>query len=243
MKHKQTSVRTIKKNISKVLESSSDHRELLELTQKSLLKLINALFSFLYHKNPVIKWNTVIAMGAAVSELADQDMESARNIIRRLMWNLNDESGGIGWGSVEAMGEILAVNAALAREYASVLLSYGREDGNYQEHELMQRGVLWGIGRLYEARPEITGKEAAEHIIPYIKSNDATVRGLAARVLGILEYDKSRSELELLTGDETPVQLFLKNRQITSTVKEQAEKALERIKNRKHIIPLEGSEE
>lgn len=229
---KNTSVRTIKKNLSKVLEASSDHRELLKLTQKSVLKLINALFSFLYNKNPVIKWNTVVAMGAAVSELAEEDMESARNIIRRLMWNLNDESGGIGWGSVEAMGEILAVNEALAREYASVLLSYGREDGNYQEHELMQRGVLWGIGRLCEARPDIMGIKAAEHIIPYTKSNDAIVRGLAARVLGILEYKESCSELELLTGDETPIQLFLNNSHIVSTVKEQAEKALERIRNR-----------
>ena len=231
MKNKQTSVRTIKKNIPKVLESSSDHRELLKLTQKSLLKLINALFSFLYHKNPVIKWNTVVAMGAAISELADQDMEPARNIIRRLMWNLNDESGGIGWGSVEAMGETLAMNEALAREYASVLLSYGREDGNYQEHEFMQRGVLWGIGRLCEARPGITGREIAEHIIPYIKSNDAIVRGLAARVLGIIEHKESCSELELLTGDETPVQLFLNNIHIVSTVKKQAETALEKIRN------------
>ena len=231
MNDKQASVRTIKKNISKVLESSSDHRELLKLTQKSLLKLINALFSFLYHKNPVIKWNTVVAMGAAVSELADQDMEKTRNIVRRLMWNLNDESGGIGWGSVEAMGEILAVNEALALEYAPLLLSYGREDGNYQEHELMQRGVLWGICRLCEAMPGITGKQAAEHIIPYTKSNDATVRGLAARVLGILEYKESCSELELLTGDETPIQLFLNNRHIVSTVKEQSEKALEKIRN------------
>lgn len=231
MNNKQASVRTIKKRLSKALESSSDHKELLKLTQKSLLKLINALFSFLYHKNPVVKWNTVVAMGTAVSKLADQDMESARNIIRRLMWNLNDESGGIGWGSVEAMGEILAVNDALALEYAPMLFSYGREDGNYQEHELMQRGVLWGIGRLHEARPDIAGKETAEHIIPYTKSNDPIVRGLAARVLGILKHKEPCSELELLTGDETPIQLFLNNRHIVSTVKEQAEKALKKIRN------------
>lgn len=236
MKNKQASVRTIKKNISKVLESSSDHRELLKLTEKSLLKLINALFSFLYHKNPVIKWNTVAAMGAAVSELAEENMESARNIIRRLMWNLNDESGGIGWGSVEAMGEILALNDSLAREYSPVLLSYGREDGNYQEHELMQRGVLWGICRLCEARPNIREKKVAEHIIPYTKSSDPIVRGLAARVLGILEFEKYTSELESLKGDETPVQLFINSKEIVSTVKEQAENALERIRNREHKV-------
>jgi HEAT repeat protein len=231
VENKQTSVRTIKKRISRILESSSDHRELLKFSENSLLKLINALFSFLYHKNPVIKWNAVVAMGAAVSELAEEDMESARNIIRRLMWNLNDESGGIGWGSVEAMGEILAMNEALAKEYAPVLLSYGREDGNYQEHELMQRGVLWGIGRLCEAGQGNIGKETAEYIIQYTGSNDAVVRGIAARVLGYLKYERSCSELESLTLDESPIQLFVNKRLIKSTVKEQAEKALEKIKN------------
>lgn len=231
MKKKQTSVRKIKKDISKVLESTSDYRELLKFTEKSLLKLINALFSFLYHENPVIKWNTVLAIAGTVSELAEKDMESARNIIRRLMWNLNDESGGIGWGSAEAMGEILAMNKDLAREYASILLSYGREDGNYQEHALMQRGVLWGIGRLYQARPEIIERDMAEHIIPYVKSDDATVRGLAAWVLGIIKYEKAYSELETLIEDEESIQVFLNNNHITTTVKKQAEEALKRIRD------------
>jgi hypothetical protein len=58
--------------------------------------VINTLFSFLYNSDPAIKWNAATAMGAAVARLAHEDTESARVIIRRLMWNLNDESGGIG---------------------------------------------------------------------------------------------------------------------------------------------------
>jgi hypothetical protein len=46
-------------------------------------------------------------MGEVMAHLADKDMESARVIMRRLMWSLNDESGGIGWGAPEAMGEIV----------------------------------------------------------------------------------------------------------------------------------------
>ena len=63
-------------------------------------------------------------MGQVVSNLADTDMESARVIMRRLIWNLNDESGGIGWGSPEAMGDIMACHERLAGEYHRLLVSY-----------------------------------------------------------------------------------------------------------------------
>ena len=176
LERKKESFRALKIKTHSILESSCDYNDLLELSGGSLIRLINLLFSFLYHKNPVIKWNAVTAMGSAVSALAETDMESARNIIRRLMWNLNDESGGIGWGSVEAMGEILSKNKDLALEYSSVLLSYARKDGNFQEHELMQRGVLWAIGRFCQAWPELLEETAIKHIMPFLESEDAHVR-------------------------------------------------------------------
>jgi len=54
--------------------------------------------------------------------------------MRRLMWNLNDESGGIGWGNPEAMGEILACHEALANEYAPI---------SYPMHEKMGTISNW----------------------------------------------------------------------------------------------------
>ncbi len=78
---------------------------------------VNFLFSFFYDKEEIIKWRAIAAFGRVVSMLADQNMESARVIMRRLMWNLNDESGGIGWGSPEAMGEITALHPGLAKNF------------------------------------------------------------------------------------------------------------------------------
>ena len=95
-------------------------------------------------------------MGYAVDELARADREAARVVMRRLMWNLNDESGGIGWGVPEATGEIMARNPVLAEEYASILISYLREDGNFLEMEPLQCGILWGLHRLNTCRPGIS---------------------------------------------------------------------------------------
>jgi hypothetical protein len=223
---KQASIRTLKKNITSILRSPDFKPEHLKFPGSSSKLVVNALFSLLYNEDPTIKWNAVVSMGAAVSDLAEKDIEAARIVMRRLMWNLNDESGGIGWGSPEAMGEILASNSTLAREYSSILLSYIREDGNFQEHPLMQRGVLWGIGRLCESRQELFLDIAWPHVIPLLNSEDTGVRGLAVWVLGLLGADKARSPLEALRGDENHLEIYKDHAIRKYRVKDLAEEAL-----------------
>ena len=60
-------------------------------------------------------------MGASLARLADADMEAARIVMRRLLWSLNDESGGIGWGAPESMAEAMCRHQGLALEYAHML--------------------------------------------------------------------------------------------------------------------------
>jgi hypothetical protein len=177
--------RAFKKKVQGLLKSVDLDQAIGELQRFPPQKVINPLFSFLHHTDQDIKWAAIKAMGAIVAGMADADMESARVIVRRLMWNLNDESGGIGWGSPEAMGEILANHERLAEEYAHVLLSYARKDGNYLELPVLQRGLLWGIKRLSEVRPHLV-QEAAPYLSTYLQSGDAEVRELAEQVLNTL---------------------------------------------------------
>ena len=156
-----------------------------ELCGLPLRAAVNPLFSCIQQGDEKVKWAAVKAMGAVVAKLADQDMEAARIIVRRLMWNLNDESGGIGWGSPEAMGEILARHRGLAGEYAHILISYIREDGNYLENQVLQEGALWAIGRVAEIYPDLVG-HAVPYLLAQMDSPSSTHRGLAARALGLL---------------------------------------------------------
>jgi hypothetical protein len=199
-----------------------------EIRQMPARQVINPLFSFLHHGDERAKWAAVQAMGAVVAQLAEQDMEAARVVLRRLMWNLNDESGGIGWGSPEAMGEILARSKALAEEYAPILLSYTRLNGNYLEHELLQRGLLWGIGRLARTRPGFL-ENASPHLTPYLRSKDPTVRALAAKIMGLLGIEGARPDLERLTGDLSEVSFWDDGRRFKGRVKEVAEGALAKL--------------
>jgi hypothetical protein len=104
------------------------------------------------------------------------------------MWTLNDESGGIGWGSPEAMAEAMARHRGLAKEYISILFSYIREDGNFLEYEPLRRGALWGIRRLSQVYPELLKKlDAVKYIRPYSDSDDPLSRELSLQTLKNLE--------------------------------------------------------
>lgn len=186
---------------------------------------VNPLFSFFHAREELVRWRAVTAMGIVVCRLADQDMESARVVMRRLMWNLNDESGGIGWGSPEAIGEITAGHCRLADEFSSILVSYIDPNGNYLEHELLQRGVLWGIGRLAHARPLHAGP-AAPFLSAFFDSPDPSLRGTAIWAIGPILEDAAQPLLKARLKDSASLAVYRETHMTTATVAELAAEAL-----------------
>ncbi len=211
MTKKKTGVRQLKKKILELLNHVDFEKGLKEICRLPAKQVVSPLFSFFYHKNQLIKWRAITAMGVVVSSLAEHNMEAARIVMRRLIWNLNDESGGIGWGSPEAMGEIMARHSRLAEEYHKILISYIMPDGNFIEHEVLQRGVLWGLGRLAHARPHLI-KDSAKLLLPYMESQDPTLRGLAAWTVGIFNCKTTNMLLKRLEGDEAILTIYLDGR-------------------------------
>jgi hypothetical protein len=197
----------LKKAVFKFLSHADVDESLAQIRQLPGKKSVNALMSFFYSGETIIRWRAISAMGMVVADIAKADMESARVVMRRLMWNLNDESGGIGWGSPEAMGDIMARSGPLNKEYAHILRSYLNPAGNYLEHEMLQRGVLWGHGRLAHARPQSIEK-AAPFISPFLKSHDPIHRGLAAWTLAALDRGLTESERFELAQDHRVFTLY-----------------------------------
>jgi hypothetical protein len=226
--------RDLKRKVLALLQKDNFEQSFDELCQLPARQVINPLFSFLLSTNEEIRWRTITAMGAVVAKLADKDMESARVIMRRLMWSLNDESGGIGWGAPEAMGEIIACHEGLAKEYANVLISYVREDGNFLEYEPLQRGAVWGIGRVAQTRPDLV-QDAVPHICLFLGSPDVTVRGVAVWTLGLLGAELARPRLETLLQDNREISLFLDGELVLRPLSDLAKDALARI-DKKEIL-------
>jgi hypothetical protein len=217
------------KQFLRELLSAKDIRTSIEtICQYPPRQSVNFLFSFFYDKEENIRWRAIAAFSRVVSMLADENMESARVVMRRLMWNLNDESGGIGWGSPEAMGEITALHPRLAKEFSGILRSYIRPDENFLEHEMLQRGVIWGIGRLAEIRPDCL-PQTDRYLFPFLESGDKYHRGFAAWALGNLKSRMAAASLERLMEDKNEI-LFFNDLQLKSlTVGMLAEAALSKL--------------
>jgi hypothetical protein len=229
MSRHQTSSRQLKTRIRKLLLQKNPESGLAQIGRMPARKAINPLFSFLCSPDELLKWRAVAAMGEVVDRLAGTDMESARVIMRWYMWQLNDESGGIGWGCPEAMGEIMARNDNLADEFWCILISYIRPDGNYLEHEVLQRGVLWGVGRLAHARPKLL-KASVEYLHPYMQSGDPHLRGLASWAAGALQNKNTASILNGLKDDSAKLSIYLDGHIKRHSVGELAKKALQMVK-------------
>ncbi len=148
-------MRRVKQQVYELLLMSDEKKAIEELLKIPPAQSINPLFSFIQSTNEQIKWRSVRAMGKVVAQMAFSNIESARVVMRRLMWSLNDESGGIGWGAPEAMGEIMAQDKRLADEYYKILLSYIDEDGNFLEHEPLRKGAIWAVERISKRYPTL----------------------------------------------------------------------------------------
>ncbi|GFH62551.1 MAG: hypothetical protein ZNDK_0322 [Candidatus Desulfovibrio kirbyi] len=105
-----------------------------------------------------LKHRAASALAQTTTRLTAAQPENGRNIVRRLMWHMNEDSGNIGWGIPEAFGEILAADELLSKEYHNILFSYiintGKSD-NYCGNSALRCSCYWAVGRLAEARPQL----------------------------------------------------------------------------------------
>ena len=162
-------------------------------------------------------------MGTLGTRVGKRNMEQARILLRRIMWNLNDESGGIGWGSPEAMGEILCQNSKLAEEFKSILFSYLEPGGNFIEHEMLQRGVLWGVGTYLGSNSKDMNPETQERLSQHLLSQDVVKRVYALRALFNAKHFDNHPIPENIMADNQEVNIFINWHFITTSASAMAQ--------------------
>ncbi len=200
--------RKLKQTIREILETETLHEGVKRVLFFPYSATVGPLISFFCSKDPLVKWKAVSVLGSVTAKIAETDPDYARVIMRRLMWSLNDESGGIGWGVPEAMGEIMALSDLLAGEYQKILVSYISPGANFIEVPALQKGALWGIGRLASTRPHYLNY-AIPALPKFFDSEDPAIRGLSA--FALLAIDASmRATIPLnLINDPSPIEYYL----------------------------------
>jgi HEAT repeat protein len=174
---------------------SKDFEGILEIARRER-RLVRTLLSLLYDAEPLVRWRAVTAVG----KLAAAEPEKVRPLVQRFVWWMNEESGGIGWSSGPALGEIGRMAPGLLRDTAKVL-------AHFRAERMILAGVFWGCGRLAATYPEEV-QEVVPDLAAYLADPDPEIRGQVAWALGEAGDDRARKGLESLLDDEEEILLY-----------------------------------
>ncbi len=182
----------------------NDQDQILTLAKKNK-RILSYLTALTYDPEDLVAWRAISALGTAASWFAVHDLEHLRIHLRRLMWLLNDESGGIGWRAPEAMGEIISACPQHLGEFIPILVSV--LDMEPEDAPPFRAGALWAIGRLAQVVPQAL-TDAVPKILPYLSDPNAQTRGMAVWCLLQMKGTAGINNLEELLRDNEPVLLF-----------------------------------
>lgn len=185
--------------------------------------VIRRLISLAYDKDDVMGWRAIEAMGYVAGELSKQRIDIVRDTIRRLLWSMGEESGGIGWSAAEMLGEIIRSNPDEFSDIIPILWSFRGE-------EMFRPGVVWAMGRIAEVRPDLVGF-ISKDLRPMMTDNDPAVRGYAARVTGILSNRNFMEDIKGLQNDSNTIIFYQNGALQKRTVGEIANEAIKKLDN------------
>jgi len=152
----------------------------------------------LYSPEDRLRFQAALDLGAYAEEQWETNPEPVRELLRRLSWSLNEESGATGWGAPEAIGEIAARIPEMEKLYGSVFPGYLSHAEVFLDNAVLDTGALWAIGRL--GAGSSADVPALDKELPrFLRSDAASVRGAAIFAI----HRMSRSGLRGLLIDST----------------------------------------
>ncbi len=161
-------------------------------TNKQALALLT---TFLFDRDEVVRWRAIEFLGIYASELAKTDLESVREIARRMLWGMNDESGILMWHAGEVLAEIIINVPQLKDEYSKMLPPL-------MELEPFQRGIHWAMAAVAQENKGIFEGEQSL-LLESLSNKDPYIRAMAVICLSSMKESEAEKELEELQDDDS----------------------------------------
>jgi hypothetical protein len=219
----------IKRTIQHALEQN-DLEEIASLAQRNR-RVISTLIRMAYDKETLAGWRAIQAIGRVAKALVKTDEEFLRVTMRKLLWSLSDESGGIGWSAPEILGEIVSA----APEKFSDIIPLIAEVYEVEER-VFRPGIVYALARIAEIAPErVAGYQKL--IILSLTDKEPLVKVNALKLverlwdvicknnIWTLEYrDRVLKAISNLINDRGVAWIYLNDRFIDIEVGEKAKK-------------------
>jgi hypothetical protein len=163
-------------------------------------RAVKYIYSLLY-TDQIEKWYAVEAFGYLAKKFAREDIQFYRDIIRRLLWMMNDEGGNSNWSAPETIGEIIYNQPELFGDLAPMMISAALEE------DFFHRGMLWAVNRFGHLLPHEVEKFSDE-LIDFLTSEDPEKRGLAASAVGSIGLKQAKDWLNKLVDDKEVIKIY-----------------------------------
>lgn len=211
---------SVKAEVKKLLDAK-EFDKIADLSEREK-RVVRYLFSFLYSTDDLLHWRAAEALGVVANSRSLSGVDGQRNIPRRLVWSLAEESGATAWPAPEGLGAVVS-------RQPNNYLDFGRIVLSFIEDPILRRGVLWSARKIAEKRPDIV-QESAPTIIELLDDPDPVTRGHAAWALGAMYNRDAVEKLRRLQQDASPLSVYDKGDLHRTTVGELASKSLAELK-------------
>jgi hypothetical protein len=163
---------------------------------------LRTLSSLLFDHDRLVCWRATGALGRIAAKENDRNPEKVRELLRRLFWQLNDESGNLGWYAPQAIAQILAHTPSYLGEYARVLVSFLPE-------EPFEVGVRWGLARIAAVNKKVfEDTVAGELLLRSLVEPDKDRLGFTLYALAALGIKVDPADIEPFKSDPHDLEIY-----------------------------------
>ncbi len=174
-------------------------------------KVLRFLQRLLYEPTPGAKYRIAWVIGQVCGRVATREPGVVADLLHRL-FEASSDSAASSWGMVEAIGAIIAARPDLYGAFTRHLFNFMGDPGT-------REGVLWGLGEIAAAKPELIRNNTPFYALFQALNNDnVSMRGLTLRLLGRIHAKEASLQIMGLQFDNTPLTLYEQGEPVETTV-------------------------
>lgn len=205
--------------IRELLEEQK-YKKILELGSKRPNKTLKIIQMNLFGEwDDPLRWSAIEAIGRLTKDLAPKYPELYKNLIRRFLWAMNDESGNVPWSSAEGIGVIITNQPGLYGSFTPMLIT------NSLENFICFPGLLWSVGKIAQRKPSLI-IPFVDKLLPFLESEDSLLLGHAVWAFGELGYADAKKKVKKLQNRTEKIVIYKDNELQQVSVGELALEAL-----------------
>lgn len=148
-----------------------------------------------------LRWYALSALEALAQEFAAQYDEIYRNVIRRAVWAMADESGNVPWAAPEMMAVVIKACPVQYKEFVKIMVTNGLDS------PMCHYGVLWAAGYLGE--DYLSELEPfLPKLMKFLDAKEDELRGLAVWAMKQLHYAPAFDKIQHMADDNAVAWIY-----------------------------------